>query len=257
MVPRAFEIWVTETSRVRSADQPLHRVQFDAAPVVHRRDLQHDADPVAQQLPRHDVGVMLQFGDHHLVAGGQEIAGRQAGGDQVHRLGAALGEHDLLHRTGVEEAADTFPRALVAVRRGRAQGVDAAMHVGIVVLVERDDRLDHLARLLRRGRIVQIDQRPAMNLPGQDRKIRPDRRQVVVVDPTGVKRSVRRRPGDAVRRHAAASRMRARWLSSQARIAASNSSRAVSSPISSTASRTKASTSRARASASPIPRERR
>ena len=50
--------------------------------------------------------------------------------------------------------------------------VDAAMHVGVVLLVGVHNRLDHLARPLAGGRIVEIHQRHAiMDRAGQDRKI--------------------------------------------------------------------------------------
>ena len=51
--------------------------------------------------------------------------------------------------------------------------------VRVVLQVVVLDRLDHLARLLRGVRRVQVDQRePARELTGQDREVRPDRLQV-------------------------------------------------------------------------------
>ena len=69
IVPSALETWVTATSFVRGAEQPLEFLEQELAGVVDRRDLEHDAEAVAQHLPGHDVGVVLQLGDHDLVAG--------------------------------------------------------------------------------------------------------------------------------------------------------------------------------------------
>src|SRR3546814_5659566 len=76
---------------MRDGDQPgLRRQQLfvfgeqQLAVVADRRHLQDQPLLVAQELPGYDVGVMLQLGDHDLVARLQELAavGR---GDEVDR----------------------------------------------------------------------------------------------------------------------------------------------------------------------------
>ena len=52
-------------------------------------------------------------------------------------------------------------RVLVSLGRAGAQLVQAAMHVGVVVLVVVPQRIEHRARLLRGGGVVEIDQRLA------------------------------------------------------------------------------------------------
>ena len=59
--------------------QRLELRHVEPAGRVDRRDHQLEADAVAQQLPRHDVGVMLELGDHDLVAGFQEAPGPSYG----------------------------------------------------------------------------------------------------------------------------------------------------------------------------------
>jgi hypothetical protein len=59
-----------------------------------------------------------------------------------------------------------------AVRGAHAQLVDAAMDVGVVALVVIDQRLNHRARFLRRGGVVEIDQRLAVDFLVQDREVR-------------------------------------------------------------------------------------
>src|SRR4029077_4721536 len=71
--------------------------------------------------------------------------------DQVDRLGGAAHEDDLALVGGVEKGAHGFARLLEPVGRARAQLIDAAMHIGVVVAVELGDAVDDLTRLLRAG----------------------------------------------------------------------------------------------------------
>ena len=66
---------------VRHRDEPGARreqlrifLQQEFAGVIDRRHLQHDALAVAEQLPGHDVGMMLQGGDDDFIAGLEESA---------------------------------------------------------------------------------------------------------------------------------------------------------------------------------------
>src|SRR5688572_13074150 len=49
--------------------------------------------------------------------------------------------------------------------------MNAAMDVGVVVLVVMNERIDDRARFLGSGRVVEINQRMAMHLLVQDRKV--------------------------------------------------------------------------------------
>ena len=64
---------------------------------------------LAQKMPGDDVGVMLHFGDDDFVAFAN--VGAEAGGDEIDRLRAALGEDDFLNLGGVDEAARQISRA--------------------------------------------------------------------------------------------------------------------------------------------------
>src|SRR5688572_2340680 len=77
------------------------------------------------------------------------------------------------------------------------------MHVGIVLVVEARDGVEHGHGLVRGGGIVEVDQRPAVHELAQDRKVLPD--------PAGVERDgrlrLRRRGRQAARcLHAEASK---------------------------------------------------
>jgi hypothetical protein len=52
----------------------LHRVEIDLAVGGEWRDVDLDRHPIAQQLPRHDVGMMLQLAQQDAIAGLQDCA---------------------------------------------------------------------------------------------------------------------------------------------------------------------------------------
>ena len=94
--------------------------------------------------------------DHEVA--GAEVVEPPGVRDEVDRLGRAPREDHLLLRGRVERRRDGAPRALVALRRALGEAVDAAVHVRVLVLVERAHPVEHLARLLRgRGRVEERD----------------------------------------------------------------------------------------------------
>ena len=77
-VPSAFETCASATSRVRGRQQRLEGVEVDLAARVDRGDAQPRAGLLADHLPRHDVGVVLEVRDQDLVAGLQSAAARSS-----------------------------------------------------------------------------------------------------------------------------------------------------------------------------------
>ena len=67
-VPSTFDMCVMATILVRWRQQPLELVEQELAVVGDRRPLQHRAVALAQEVPGHDVGVMLHDRQHDLVA---------------------------------------------------------------------------------------------------------------------------------------------------------------------------------------------
>ena len=95
--------------------QPLVLVEAQLAGVRHRDHTQACALLLAEDLPRHDVRVMLHLGDDDLVAGA-DVRAAVGLGDEVDGLGRAADEDDLLRVGRVEEPPDRFARRLVRSR---------------------------------------------------------------------------------------------------------------------------------------------
>ena len=116
-------------------DDPVEVGQVEAAVVGEREPPQRRAGALGDQLPRHDVGVVLHLGDDDLVARAETAAGtgpRDDVGDEVERLGGVLGEHHLGAVGGVDERGHLVAGALVERGGLLGQDVDAAVHVGVV-----------------------------------------------------------------------------------------------------------------------------
>ncbi len=71
--------------------------------------------PLAQEMPGHDVGVMLQDRQDDFVAGLQ-TRHRPGIGDHVDPLGRARVQDDLILTAGPEEPGDSAAHAFVFVR---------------------------------------------------------------------------------------------------------------------------------------------
>ena len=138
-----------------------------------------------QPLPRDQVRVVLHLREEDLVALAHVRASPRVR-DEVDRLGRVAREDDALRRWSVDELRDLRSRFLVRRRRLFAEAVDGAMDVRVVVLVVVDELVDHLPRLLRSRRVVEVNERLPVHLPLEDRE--------VLADPCDVER------------HAAASR---------------------------------------------------
>ena len=142
------------------------------AAVVDRHHADHGAGSLGHHLPGHDVGVVLEFREHDLVAAGK--ARGEDIGAEVDPLGAAPHVDDLVGAVGTQEVGDRLPGVLVGVGRPGGERVGPAVDVGVVVGVEVGDRVDHRLRLLRGRGVVEPGERLAVNLLVQDREVAAD-----------------------------------------------------------------------------------
>jgi hypothetical protein len=134
--------------QLRPAREQRVELRLDQqAVVVDRHVSELGPRALAQQLPRHEVGVVLHLRDDDEVAGAH-VGGAPGVGDEVDRLGRVAGEDGLAGRR-TRERGDLVARRLVGLRRQRRERVDAAMDAGAVLAVVGVHRLDHRDRGLR------------------------------------------------------------------------------------------------------------
>ena len=160
-------------------EQPVEVVEDEPSPIVERDVAEARAALLRQELPRHQVAVVLHLGDDHL--GREDLVSRPdvppapRVRHQVERFGHVPGENDLIRAAGAQKARHLGPGRLVL--RGRTLGdrVDPPVDVGVVLLVVAHQRGDDLPRLLRGRRAVQVHQGVSVDALPEDRKVLPDR----------------------------------------------------------------------------------
>ena len=128
-------------------DQPVEVGEVEVPVGAHRDPAELDADLVGELVPGDDVGVVLQLGDDHRVAGA-EVGSPPRLGHEVERLGGVLGEHDLAVAAGADEAGDLGPGALQRGGGLLRDEVGALVDVGVGLLVEPVEGVEHGPGLL-------------------------------------------------------------------------------------------------------------
>ena len=176
MVPSTFDMAANDTTRAPSTRRSRSvRSRWPSAP----RGIQRSSIPSSSSelVPRHDVGVVLELGEHHRIALAQ-VRSPPRLRDEVERLGGVLGEHHLPGPAATDERGDLRPGALE--RGGGLLGdhVGASMDVRVRLLVERLDRVEDGAGLLRGVRRVEVHEPLAVHLAVEDREVLLDRRGV-------------------------------------------------------------------------------
>ena len=159
-------------ARARSQHREVG-VEIEHPVVVDRHHPELRPGLLAKELPRDDVRMVLHVGDDDLVALSEPWA-HEAVRDEVDGLGGAARKDDLARIPGVEKAPDLLPGALVGRRRAFAQGVHAAVDIGVVVLVVVAERVDDRARLLAGRAVVEIGEGVAIDLLVERRKVGPN-----------------------------------------------------------------------------------
>ena len=89
---------------------------------------------LSQQLPGNDIAVVLHLGEHDPVTGFDVLRAPRLG-DEIYALGGAARENDFVRASGVNELGGTRPRGLEGGGGAVAQFVNAAVDIGVVVLV--------------------------------------------------------------------------------------------------------------------------
>ncbi len=135
-VPSTFETLGDRHQFRARGDRVEHRLRVERAVGVHLDPFQHHALAFAQEMPGHDVGVMLHHAQHDLVAG-LHPRHRPAIGHHVDALGGAGVQHDLVLAAGAEEARDGAAHRLVFLGGEVREVMQAAVDVGIFLAHRR------------------------------------------------------------------------------------------------------------------------
>ena len=154
-------------------EQRLDGGGIERAVIKHRDVLQRGSRALREELPGHQIAVMLHAGDEDHVALTQVLDATGVR-DEVDALRAATGEDDLVLGIRADETGRLFPRRLKRIRGAGAQLMQGTMDVGVVPFVIMRQRADDGPRLLAAGRAVEIDERVTIHLLVENRKIRAD-----------------------------------------------------------------------------------
>ena len=158
-------------------EQRLEGVEAQLAAVVDRRHAQRAPRALAQQLPRHDVRVVLHLGDQRSRRRDRSCASPKLCATRL-IASVALRTNTISRGSAAPMKRATFARASSQrARRAQRELVDAAVHVGVVAAVEAGDRVDHAARLLRAGGAVEEGERLAVHALLEDREVLADARR--------------------------------------------------------------------------------
>ena len=146
--------------------QPAECVEVERAVVIDRCHAHLDAAPCGEHLPRHDVAVVLHGGDDDFVALAHECFAKRLG-DEVDALGGAAREDYLIGAACPDEGAHGLACGFVHLGGLLREEVHAAVDVGVGRIVFVHHRLDYLPGLLRRGGVVEVDERAAIDGLGE------------------------------------------------------------------------------------------
>ena len=113
---------------------------------------------------------MLHHGQKNHVAIANEFSAPGLR-HEIDAFSRPAGEDDLICTSRADVFCNTLPRFLISLGRTRAQHMQPAMHIRVVVFVKIPQRLDHGARFLRGRSAIEIDQRMSVRLLAQNREI--------------------------------------------------------------------------------------
>src|SRR3984893_3439457 len=147
-------------------------VKPQLAVVAERSDAQPCLLLTAEDLPGHDVRVVLHAGNQHFIARAY-LSAPIGLRNEVDGLCRPANKNNLRLARGVEETLYRPARRFVLFRRIFGKVMHAPVNVGISPLVVTRERIDDDLRLLRRGSVVQIDERFATYGLLEDRKVTP------------------------------------------------------------------------------------
>ncbi len=163
-IDRAERVWdVQHSNQLRAlVQQTVVLIDQQLARIVHRNHAQARALLFAQHLPGNDVRVMLHRRDDDLVALADELAA-VAVHHEVDAFCGAAHKNTFAHVARVDKAFDLFASAFVSGGRFLAQVMNAAMNVWMLLFEVDAAAIDYYLWNLRRGGVVEIYERLAVD----------------------------------------------------------------------------------------------
>ena len=153
-------------------EQLFQLFQRERAIVADRNEAKTRANPFRQNLPRHQIAVVLHFSEQDDITRSQESSAPRLG-DEVNALRRPAREDDLIRARRAEVLRHAPSRSFVCIRRARTQFVQSAMHIRVVVLVVTAQGFDDGPRLLRCRGVIEINQGMPVHVLNEDREIFP------------------------------------------------------------------------------------
>ena len=144
-MPSELETWVNAKSFTSGVSNCVELFERERAVVAHRHEAKLRADSFGQELPRHEVAVVLHLGEQNHIAGAKKFSAPGLR-HEVDALRRSAREDDFVRACRAQIIRHALARSLVSFGRARAQFVQTAMHIGVVVFVIMPQRLDHRAR---------------------------------------------------------------------------------------------------------------
>mmetsp|Transcript_34857 Transcript_34857/g.76049 ORF Transcript_34857/g.76049 Transcript_34857/m.76049 type:complete len:240 (+) Transcript_34857:804-1523(+) len=171
--------------------QLLEHVSVESSLLVDPNEAELHSGLFGKHLPRDYVGVVLHGCRDDLISG-LELRPGPRPCHQVDGLGGVSGEDDLYRVAGSDEFGHLRPGTLEGIRGPDGEGVHPSVHVAVVLAVEARHLLEDAPRLVRGGRVVQVDQWHARSyLLGERGEVRAASRDVS----TALRREDNRRRG--------------------------------------------------------------
>src|SRR5262249_9170496 len=124
----------------------------------------------SQQLPRHEIAVVLHYGEENHVSFADKFSTPSLR-DKIYTFGGPAREDDLVSTSRADVFRHTTPRVFVSFRCARTKSVQSTVDICVVVFVKIAKRFNNRARLLRTRSAVEVDQRMPVRLLAQDWEI--------------------------------------------------------------------------------------
>ena len=152
-------------------EQTIQGVEIDTGLIGNRYGQHLGADARRDELPGHDIRVVLQPGKQHAIARFQ-VRRPPAVGNEIDRLRRAARPDHLAAARAVQESGQRIAGALEAPRGAIGERVRPAVHVGVVAAVVIRYGVDNGIRFLRGGGIIEVDQRLSVHRLSENGEIR-------------------------------------------------------------------------------------